>query len=112
MHGATVEIGGMHGTEEDGTACKGPVGTRARLHGRMCPAQGGMMRCALLSWSQATVTAIFGLNDPATMCEPVTIANASPAQGPLHVSFDKFQGASPEILHSVAHRLFNPHRPL
>lgn len=92
MHGATVEIGGIHGAGQDGTACKGPVGTRARLHGRMCPAQGGLKRCALLSWSQATVTAIFALDNPATMCEPVKIADSSPAQGPLHVSFDKFQG--------------------
>ncbi|KAH8621663.1 hypothetical protein IG631_23750 [Alternaria alternata] len=112
MHGVAVEIGGMRGAGQDGTACKGPVGTRVRLYGRMCPAQCGLMRCALLSWSQATVTAIFALNNPATMCEPVKIADSSPAQGSLHVSFDKFQEASTEVLRSVAVRLFNPHRRL
>jgi hypothetical protein len=55
---------------------------------------------------------IVALDNPATMCEPVKIANSSPAQGLLHVSFDKFQGANPEVLRPVAHRLFNPHRPL
>ncbi|KAH8622749.1 hypothetical protein IG631_22498 [Alternaria alternata] len=92
MHGATVEIGGMHGTEKDGTACKGPVGTSARLHGRMCPAQCGLMRCALLSWSQATITAIFALNNPATMCGPVKIANPAQLKGHCMYHSINFRG--------------------